>query len=66
MGDGDLESEFFMTTCADCGNEYPVGGTAGQDDSPERAEHHAEDCPIREVLTDRGQTVAAKGDPLDG
>lgn len=46
----------FLITCPDCGEDYPVNGDGG-DQAPESAEHHADDCPMREVLEQRGQTA---------
>lgn len=46
----------FLITCPDCRNDYPVNGNEG-DQAPESAEHHDEDCPMRDVLEQRGQTA---------
>lgn len=40
--------------CYDCGNEYPVGDD-GRGASPESAEHHEPDCPVRLAKIRMGQ-----------
>lgn len=39
-----------VAVCADCGNEYPVGGHMGRDDNPEVADDHEPTCPVYAVL----------------
>lgn len=57
---GLADGGYRWINCADCGNAYPVGGDKLEspvESSPESAEHHAEDCPIRDELERRGQTA---------
>ena len=53
------DGTYRLMTCADCGSDYPLGGSVLQnpvENSPESAEHHSRWCPVRGALMRRGQT----------